>query len=229
MTQMIVKDWFVGKMNVPAGYRAMVSVPTRILGIVRETEKAYLCKVALYCIRKDDCEECEVWIPKSCIETPEDEPMGVATVTTDDIAAPVAAEATCTSAMVDDTEEDEEDGDIENALAYYDGNTGAVIPFATYEEAVREAEIRWAHLTAAERRKFSAPGCYFGVGTVFANGDIDLVLDLTSEEERTIGDWSGTVKVTTTGNSVILKITDAARAMGLERGDYVDVTIRRKP
>lgn len=78
---------------------------------------------------------------------------------------------------------DEEDGDMENAVVYFDGDIGAAISFATYGEAVREAEIRWAHLTAAERRRFSSPGCYFGVGTVFANSDIDLVLDMTQKVE----------------------------------------------
>lgn len=48
------------------------------------------------------------------------------------------------------------------------------------------------------------------------------------QEPKTIDEWTGTVKVTTTGNSVILKVTEAARAMDLQRGDYVEVTIRKK-
>lgn len=50
-----------------------------------------------------------------------------------------------------------------------------------------------------------------------------------TQEQAKINEWTGTVKITAHGNSLDIKITDAARAMGLERGDYVDVTIRRKP
>ena len=49
-----------------------------------------------------------------------------------------------------------------------------------------------------------------------------------TQEQKTIDEWTGTIKVTTTGNSVIIKVTEAARAMDLPRGDYVEVTIRRK-
>lgn len=48
------------------------------------------------------------------------------------------------------------------------------------------------------------------------------------QESEIINEWVGTVKVTTTGNSVILKVTEAARAMNLQRGDYVEVKIRKK-
>lgn len=49
-----------------------------------------------------------------------------------------------------------------------------------------------------------------------------------SDMEAQLEEWSGTVKITAHGNSLDIKITDAARAMGLDRGDYVEVTIRKR-
>lgn len=111
-------------------------------------------------------------------------------------------------------------------LAQFNGNTGYNEAFETLEKAIGEGECIWSRKTDTERRTYTEKG-YF----VVFEGDEDdtewtAIKDWT---EARIDDWSGTVKVTTTGNSVILKITDAARAMGLERGDFVDVTIRRNP
>lgn len=176
-------------------------------------------------------------------------------------------------------------------LSTFDGNTGSTEIFDTLEDAVREMDYRWSHLTDRERIARIENGwhdVYFGkedddswTAIESRTEEIRLVIetpkgpryiqafdledvwtslryydrchhtslysDLEMEDvlfdtpadgiepfdrsdmEARIDDWSGTVKVTTTGNSVILKVTDAARAMGLERGDYVDVTIRRKP
>lgn len=47
-------------------------------------------------------------------------------------------------------------------------------------------------------------------------------------EADLLDEWTGTVKITAHGNSLDIKVTDAARALGLDRGDYVEVTIRRK-
>ena len=46
-------------------------------------------------------------------------------------------------------------------------------------------------------------------------------------EER-IDEISADMKVTTSGNSLVLKITEQARMLGVDRGDIVTVTIRRK-
>lgn len=48
------------------------------------------------------------------------------------------------------------------------------------------------------------------------------------QESKTIDEWIGTVKVGKQGNSVVLMITDAAHMMKLEKGDIVQVIIRKK-
>ena len=40
-------------------------------------------------------------------------------------------------------------------LVYYDGNTGAKIKYPTIEEAIREAEIKWDHLTDHDKARYS--------------------------------------------------------------------------
>lgn len=40
--------------------------------------------------------------------------------------------------------------------------------------------------------------------------------------------WEGTKKITVHGNSFTVNITEAVRMLDLDRGDYVDVTIRKK-
>ena len=50
--------------------------------------------------------------------------------------------------------------------------------------------------------------------------------DLTVEDQR-IEEVSATVQVKRSGHSLIIKITDPARMLGVSYGDYVDITIRR--
>lgn len=66
--EMRVKDWFVGKIEVRAGWHLV----NYIYQIEKETEKAYY--VAMEVIRNDG--ECEsmirTWVPKSCTQTVEE-------------------------------------------------------------------------------------------------------------------------------------------------------------
>lgn len=47
-------------------------------------------------------------------------------------------------------------------------------------------------------------------------------------EDAKISEWTGTLEVGTHGNSMILRITPACRLLDLEKGDAVEVTVRRK-
>ena len=47
-------------------------------------------------------------------------------------------------------------------------------------------------------------------------------------EDAKIDEWTGTKRVSSQGNSLNVTVTDACRILGLERGDVVEVTIRRK-
>ena len=48
------------------------------------------------------------------------------------------------------------------------------------------------------------------------------------EEDDRIREVSADIKVGTSGHSLILTITDQAKILGVDRGDIVSVTIRRK-
>lgn len=47
-------------------------------------------------------------------------------------------------------------------------------------------------------------------------------------DDAKISEWTGTLEVGTHGNSMILRITPACRLLDLEKGDAVEVTVRRK-
>lgn len=47
------------------------------------------------------------------------------------------------------------------------------------------------------------------------------------EEPEPLTEWKGTKKIGASGNSLSLNVTEACRMMGLERGDAVEVIIRR--
>lgn len=64
-------------------------------------------------------------------------------------------------------------------------------------------------------------------GTVPNLGDIFIGEDSDEPEER-VTEWTGTKKVGLHGSSLTVAITEACRILGLERGDVVEVTIRRK-
>lgn len=48
------------------------------------------------------------------------------------------------------------------------------------------------------------------------------------EEKTTIEEVTATLQLGVSGNSLILRVTDQARMLGVGRGDIVDVTIRRR-
>lgn len=39
--------------------------------------------------------------------------------------------------------------------------------------------------------------------------------------------WEGTVRIGAAGTSLVVRITDAARMMGLDRGDVVKITLEK--
>lgn len=56
----------------------------------------------------------------------------------------------------------------------------------------------------------------------------EMLIDQDSDTEERIDEWTGTKKVGVSGTSMTVAITEACRILGLERGDVVEVTIRRK-
>lgn len=57
---------------------------------------------------------------------------------------------------------------------------------------------------------------------------LDVVVLGPLESEEGLSEITADMKITNTGNSLILKVTEQARILGLDRGDVVNVTIRRK-
>ena len=47
-------------------------------------------------------------------------------------------------------------------------------------------------------------------------------------DTKDIGEWNGDLKIAQYGNSKVLRVTDACDILGIDRGDIVSVTIRRK-
>ncbi len=47
-------------------------------------------------------------------------------------------------------------------------------------------------------------------------------------EDAKIPEWTGTKKIGLHGTSLSVAITEGCRILGLDRGDVVEVTIRRK-
>ena len=56
----------------------------------------------------------------------------------------------------------------------------------------------------------------------------EMFVDQDSDAKERIDEWTGTKKVGVSGTSMTVAITEACRILGLERGDVVEVTIRRK-
>lgn len=115
------------------------------------------------------------------------------------------------------------------SFVQFNGNCGSEQGFETLKEAEDAAEYKWDHLTDREKAAYSEPGCYFMVieGEISEGGDIGTIIRDFTEEER-ITEWTGTKKIGLSGTSLTVAITEACRILGLERGDIVEVTIRRK-
>lgn len=176
-------------------------------------------------------------------------------------------------------------------LTTFNGNAGDLDAFDTLEDAIREMDFRWSHLTDNERIACIEGGwfdVYYGTedddnwtAIESKTEEVKLVIntpkglryieayDLVdvwtslryydkchrtnlrndlemddilfdtpvdgiepfdhSDMEPRIEEWSGTVKITAHGNSLDIKVTEAARAMDLQRGDYVEISIRKSP
>lgn len=56
----------------------------------------------------------------------------------------------------------------------------------------------------------------------------DLFGEESDESEERITEWTGTKKIGIHGTSLTVAVTEACRMLGLERGDIVEVTVRRK-
>lgn len=52
--------------------------------------------------------------------------------------------------------------------------------------------------------------------------------DTFDQSDRTAREVSADMEIKSTANSLVLKITREARMLGVDRGDIVSVTIRRK-
>lgn len=78
----------------------------------------------------------------------------------------------------------------------------------------------WDHLSEEDILGVDLEAEYPGAERVIRWGDV--------EEDDRIQEVSADIKVGTSGHSLILKITDQARMLGVDRGDIVRVTIRRK-
>ena len=66
------------------------------------------------------------------------------------------------------------------------------------------------------------------LGTVPNLGDLFIGEDHDFDEPEPVTEWTGTKKVGQSGTSLTVAITEASRTLGLERGDVVEVTIRKK-
>ena len=56
----------------------------------------------------------------------------------------------------------------------------------------------------------------------------EMLIDQDSDAEERIDEWTGTKKIGLHGTSLSVAITEGCRLLGLDRGDVVEVTIRRK-
>ena len=65
-------------------------------------------------------------------------------------------------------------------------------------------------------------------GTVPNLGDLFIVEEHDFDEPEPIIEWTGTKKIGQQGTSLVLAVTEACRILGLEKGDTVEVTVRRK-
>ena len=93
---------------------------------------------------------------------------------------------------------------------------GIVIDTVCDMDGIRSHMDPQSLVTINERR----PGTVPNLGDLFIGED--------SDEPEPVTEWTGTKKVGLSGTSLTVAITEACRILGLERGDVVEVTIRRK-
>lgn len=123
-----------------------------------------------------------------------------------------------------------------------DGKTmETAVYFATPQEAVEHAKAAWAQYVAETPRSARRADIYAGkihgrsiVGedgsTVYDWDEIHILWDPKLGDgapEYIPAEATRTGTVARQGNSLVVVITDQARILGLQRGDAVEVTIRR--
>ncbi len=123
-----------------------------------------------------------------------------------------------------------------------DGKTmETAVYFATPQEAIEHAKAAWAEYIAKTPRSARRTDIYAGkihgrsiVGedgsTVYDWDEIHVLWDPKLGDgapEYIPAETTVTTRVARQGNSLVVSITDQARLLGLQRGDAVEVTIRR--
>ena len=113
--------------------------------------------------------------------------------------------------------------------------------FATPQEAIEHAKAAWAQYVAETPRGARRTDIYAGKihgrsivdedgSTVYDWDEIHVLWDPKLEEigpEYIPAEATVTTTVARQGNSLVVFITEQARLLGIERGDAVEVTIRR--
>lgn len=105
-----------------------------------------------------------------------------------------------------------------------------------YYVEVPEMEDVWKAIEIYDRINGTDLWEHLGVGNVMGVNSteypraeqIESWDDVEEDEDDRIQEVSADIKVGTSGHSLILTITDQARMLGVDRGDIVEVTIRRK-
>lgn len=145
----------------------------------------------------------------------------------------------------DDPTDGWEDGNG-NAVCYGNGHSAGYVlvvedmdwrVYPTYEEAESEAEDMWDRMSDRakdETRIFQVSKCDDLIGGIPADDwdmDESCVRDFVREWEEgdeRISEVSADMRIGVSGHSMVLKVTEQARMLGVGRGDIVSVTIRRK-
>ncbi len=103
-------------------------------------------------------------------------------------------------------------------------NCGDILYFDTAEEAVSAAETAWNHLSVGNRKTYlTTAGAVFMVADPFGIEIRDFIAEGNSPKDE----WRGFKKVSASGTSLTVAVTDACRELGIQRGEFVEVIIRR--
>lgn len=102
--------------------------------------------------------------------------------------------------------------------------------FDTLEEANRYAEREWSRLTAFDRKNRHVWVGEDRTGDYGKEIDGAICCDLWAVEggfDSNLSEITAQLRVTKQGNSLALNVTREVKALGVNQGDFVEVTIRR--
>ena len=93
------------------------------------------------------------------------------------------------------------------------------------DDAMKDADAQWYDLGPKERGRCSVIAAKVDPDSFGENGDfLEILWDSGS---RVLSEWRGMKTVRMSGTSYTVAITEACRALGVERGDMVEITVRK--